>query len=92
MSLFFFSSLAMRGNDFYFFFQYQQGNIRARRSKMDAKIDTFGQFDTRDLAILRAKKSISGLFEVFLELFGKCLSIVFNLKCLLSLLWGPAKP
>ena len=50
MSLDFFNflymSLAIRGDDFNFF-HYQQGNIGAHRLKMDPKIDTFGQFDTR---------------------------------------------
>ena len=33
-------------------FYYQHDNIRDRRSKMDPKIDTLGQFDTRDFVIL----------------------------------------
>ena len=45
-------SLAIRWNDFYFFFQYQQAKNRAREPKMDPKIDTFDQVDIRDLAIL----------------------------------------
>ena len=41
---FFLMSLAMGGGTMNVFFQYQQGNISPRRSKMDPKIDTFGQF------------------------------------------------
>ena len=48
--------LTIRGNDLKIKFQYQPAKNRARREKMDQKIDTFGQFDTRDLAILRVEK------------------------------------
>ena len=68
-------SLAIRGNDF-IFFQYQQGNIGAHRLKMDPKIDTFGQFDTRVWNILSRKKVV---FWTFLK-FGKFLRIVFGRK------------
>ena len=34
-------SIAIRGNDFNFFFHYQKAKNRARTSKMDSKIDTF---------------------------------------------------
>ena len=71
-------SLAIRGNDFNFFYN-QQAKNRDRRSKMDSKIDTFCQIDIRDLAILGGRKSsFLDFFEVFLELFGKCLGIVFE--------------
>ena len=57
-------SLAIRGNDFNFFFQCQRAKNRARTAKMDPKIDTFGQFDTRDLAILRVKKIVFWTFSM----------------------------
>ena len=70
-------SLAIRGNDF-ILFQYQQTKIRARRSKIDSKIDTFCQIDIRDLAILGVEKVVFLTFsKFFLEL--KCLGIVFEL-------------
>ena len=74
--------LTIRGNDFnFFFFQCQQAKNRARTAKMDPKIDTFGQFDTRDLAILTVKKNrFLDFFNVFLELLGKCLGFVFGLR------------
>jgi len=48
---------------------------------MDYKIDTFCQFDIRDLAILGGLKSrFLDFFKVLLELFRKFLGIVFDLK------------
>ena len=47
---------------------------------MDPKIDTFCQVNIRDLAILRVEKSrFLDFFEIILELFKKCLGIVFGL-------------
>ena len=82
---FFFMCLAIRGND-YFFFQYQQAKNRIRTAKIDQKIDTFCQVDTRDLAILWVKKIV---FWTFSKLFRKCLGIIFGLTrptfgCILS--------
>ena len=53
----FFLCITIRGNDI-IFFQYQQGNIRARSSKMGPKIDTFCHFNTRVLSILGVKKVV----------------------------------
>ena len=69
-------ALAIRGIDFDFCCQYQQGNLRARRSKMDPKIDTFGHIDTRVLAILVVKKVD---FWTFSKLFWSCLGSVWEL-------------
>ena len=52
--------------------QYQQDKNRARRAKVEQKINTFGQFDTRDLVILLVRNRILDFFEVFLELCRKC--------------------
>ena len=81
-------SLAIRGNDFNFFFQCQRAKNRARTAKMDPKIDIFGQFDTRDLAIRRRlveflvfhSAFILGVkkvdFWTFSKLFWSCLGCV----------------
>ena len=58
----FFLYLAIRGNDFNFFFQYQQAKNRARRSIMDSKIDTFGQINIRDFGHFGVEKVIFCLF------------------------------
>ena len=51
-------SSAIRENDFF-------SSLRGRRSKIDSKIDTFGQFDTRDLAILGVQKIVFWTFSKF---------------------------
>ena len=69
---FFFNSLSYGGERFYFFFQFQQAKNRACRSKMHPKFDLpdwllwFGYFGGR-------KSRFLNLFEIFLELFMKCL-------------------
>ena len=69
-------SLAIRGNDFFCQKKYQQAKNRARRSKMDPKIDTFCQVDIRDLAILGVEKVV---FSTFSKLFWSCLGSVWAL-------------
>ena len=61
----------------------QQAKNRARRAKMDPKIDTFGQVDIRDLAILGVEKTV---FWTFSKLFWSCLGSVW---ALFSTLKGP---
>ena len=56
--------LAIRGIDL-IFFQYQQPQNRARRSKIDPKIDTFCQIDIRDLAFLVDEKIFFWTFSKF---------------------------
>ena len=74
-------SLAIRRNTFFNFFWCQQGNFRARRAKMVQKIDTFGQVDTRVLAILGVTKIV---FWALSKLFLSCSrSVFFALKGLL---------
>ena len=51
----------------------KQGKNRACRPKMDPKIDTFGQVDIRDLAILGVEKVV---FWTFSKLFWSCLGSV----------------
>ena len=75
-------SLAVRGR-FLQNFWYQKCKNRARRAKMDPKIDTFGQVDIHDLAILGVKKVI---FWTFSKLFWSCLGSVW---ALFSTLKGP---
>ena len=62
----FFLYLAIRGNDFNFFFQYQQAKNIARKSKIDSKIDTFSQIDIRDFATLGVEKVFFWTFSKFL--------------------------
>ena len=69
-------SLAIRGNDYFCQKKYQQAKNRARRSKMDPKIDTFGQVDIRDLAIFLVEKVV---FSTFSKLFWSCLGSVWAL-------------
>ena len=64
-------------------FWYQQVKNRARSPKMDQKIDTFGQVDIRDLAILGVEKVV---FWTFSKLFWSCLGSVW---ALFSTLKGP---
>ena len=72
-------SLAIGGND-YFFFWYQQGKNRAGRAKMDPNIDTFCILDIHALAILGVEIVTFLTFsKLFLELFRKCLSIILFL-------------
>ena len=76
-----FRSLEVLGGTLFNFFWCQKVNFRARRSKMDPKIDTFGHIDTRVLAILGVKKNrFLDFVKVVLELFRKCLSTVFGFK------------
>ena len=75
-NIFFEMSLANEGNDFNFFFQCQRPKNRARRPKMDPKIDTFDQVDMRVLAILGVKKVV---FWTFSKLFWSCLGSVWAL-------------
>ena len=56
-NIFFLNVFSYQGESFLKNFWCQRGKNRARRSKMDPKIDTFGQVDTRDLAILGVEKS-----------------------------------
>ena len=74
-------SLAMKGNDLKKNIQCQQGNITARRSKMDPKIDTFCQIDTRVSAILWVEKVV---FWTFSKLFWSCLESVWALFSVLK--------
>ena len=64
--------LAMRGNDLKKH-QYQQAKNRARRAKMDQKIDTFGHIHTRVLAILWIEQVV---IRAFSKLFRNCLGSV----------------
>ena len=63
--LFFLNVFSYQGERFLQNFWCQQAKNRARRAKMDPKIDTFGQFDTRDLAILGVKKIVFWTFSKF---------------------------
>ena len=67
---FFSNVFSYQGEHLKNFFWYQKVNFRASRSKMDPKIDTFGQFDTCDLAISGVKKIV---FWTFSKLFWTCL-------------------
>ena len=62
-------SLAIRGNTLKKKW-CQGGIIRARRAKIDQKIDTFGQVDTRVLVILGVRKVV---FSTFSKMFWSCL-------------------
>ena len=89
---FFFNVFSYWGERFYYFFQYQQAKNRARRSKMDPKIDTFGQVDIRVLAILGVKKvvlwtfsklfwgSLRSVWALFLDLEGPLLGVFLARK------------
>ena len=61
------------------FFQYQKGKNRARRPKMDPKIDTFYQVDIRDLAILEVKKIVFWTFSKFFRLVWQVFKDCFRL-------------
>ena len=64
--------------------QYQQAKNRARRSKMDPKIDTFCQVDTRVLAILGVEKVVFWTFsELFWSWLGSVWALCLTLKGLL---------
>ena len=63
-------SLAVRGNDFNFFFYYQKVENRARRSIMESKIHSFCQIDMCELAILGIEKVV---FSAFSKIFMSCL-------------------
>lgn len=70
----------MRGNDFQTFFSVTEA-ILELVDRIGRQIDTFGQFGTRDLAILGIKKNrFLDFLEVFFGLFRKCLGIVCALK------------
>ena len=60
-----------------FFFQYKRANKRARKSKIDPKIDTFWQVGIRDLAILGVEKIV---FWTFSKLFVSSIRHFFGLK------------
>ena len=75
-------SLANRGNDFCKKKKHKKGKNRARRTKMDPKIDTFGQIDIRVLAILGVEKVD---FSTFPKLFWSCLG---NVRALFLALYG----
>ena len=51
--------------------KYEHAKNKARRGKIDQKIDTFSHFDNRVLAIFGSKKSISGVCQ-------KCFGIVYE--------------
>ena len=72
---YFLNVLNYQGKHFLIFFDTSKA-IRARRSKMDPKIDTFGHIDTRVLAILEVKKVV---FWTFSKLFWSCLVSVWAL-------------
>ena len=63
------------GEQFLQIFRYQQGKNRARRPKMDPKIDTFGQVDIR-VFILGIENIV---FWTFSNLFWSCLGSVREL-------------
>ena len=69
----FLNVFSYQGERFFKKFWCQRGNFRARRSKMDPKIDTFCQVDTRVLAILGVEKVV---FWTFSKLFWSCLGSV----------------
>ena len=74
-------SLAIRGERFLQNFLDQQAKNRARRAKMDPKINTFGQVDIRVLALFGGRKSrFLDFLKVVFEFFRKYLGIVFELK------------
>ena len=68
----------MRGNDFNFF-QYQQGNIRIRRSKRTLK-STFLANITPVVVTNVGQISRFLDFLKVLDLFRKCLGIIFGLQ------------
>ena len=63
---YFFYVFSDKGERFLQNFCYQQGKNRGPRSKMDSKIDTFGQIDIRVLANLGVEKVV---FWTFSKLF-----------------------
>ena len=65
-------SLTLKGNDFNVFLQFKQPKNRARIAKMELKIESVYNGDTRILTILRIEKVICCTFSKF---FGKMLSI-----------------
>ena len=72
-NIFFLNVFSYQGESFLKNFWCQRGKNRARRSKMDPKIDTFGQVDIRVLAILGVEKVD---FWTFPKLFWSCLGSV----------------
>ena len=71
----FFSNI-FSGGTIIIFFHDQQVKNRARRSKMEPKIDTFCHVDTRVLGIFGIKKDV---FWTFSKLFWSCLRSVWAL-------------
>ena len=80
------------GGTIIIFFHDQQAKNRARRSKMEPKIDTFCHVDTRVLGIFGIKKDV---FWTFSKLFWSCLRSVWALfltiKGLLLVLFSTPK-
>ena len=68
--------LAIRGNDFNFFFNPNKAIFELKSQKWTQKSTFFAKVETRVLTILGSKKSIFGLFQscfgVVLEVFGHC--------------------
>ena len=84
--------LAISGNDFSFFFQYNQAKNRARRSKIDSKIETFCLIDIRDLDIFEVKKVVFWTFsEFFLSCLESVLALLLTLKGLVLVVLSAPK-
>ena len=78
--LLFLMSLNIRGERFWFLFQYQRAKNRARGPKIDPQIDTFSIVDVRDLTIFVVKNVV---FLTFLRCWEKNhVFVFFSFKCL----------
>ena len=64
-----FKCVYLSGGTINFVFLHKRGINRARRAKIDPKIDTFCRIEIRDLAILGVEKVVFWPFSKFL---GKC--------------------
>ena len=69
-------SLAIRGNDFNFFFSTKKAKIELLDRKWTQKSTLFGQVDIRDLAILGVEKVV---FWTFSNMFWSCSGSVWAL-------------
>ena len=73
-------SLAIRGNDFNFFFSANDPKIELVDRKWTSKSTLLAKLTSVIWPFWVSKKSFSGLFQSFLELFRNCLGIVLGLR------------
>ena len=80
LSFFFQMSLALRGNDFNFFSSTNKAKMELIGRKWAKKSTLLPDWHPRCSHFVVRKSRFLDFFNVFLELFGKCLSIVFGLR------------